>query len=169
MRLRISAFDTAATGVVGHIPETLVPSLHWLGRFTTPPLWMAVITGFQAIIATPGAMPPLALTVVLLIPLATVLKLFFRRARPATVFVDRMRIKSYSFPSSHAYSAALGAGYFAWLSLSVYPVLAIVCIFTAFLIGISRVRVGAHYPTDVAAGWLLGILVLSVVITISKG
>lgn len=30
----------------------------------------------------------------------------------------------------------------------------------AVLIGLSRVHVGAHYPSDVIAGWLLGVCVV---------
>jgi undecaprenyl-diphosphatase len=34
----------------------------------------------------------------------------------------------------------------------------------ALLIGISRVRIGAHYPTDVVAGWMLGLTVLLLIV-----
>lgn len=58
-----------------------------------------------------------------------------------------------SFPSGH--SAAIGAfcGAFAMLVPRLRPYLAGL----ALLIGMSRVVVGAHYPSDVAAGLLLGL------------
>ncbi|MBB3946301.1 membrane-associated phospholipid phosphatase [Rhizobium skierniewicense] len=57
-----------------------------------------------------------------------------------------------SFPSGH--SAAAGAFFGAFLMLM--PRFRFVFIGLALVIGVSRVIVGAHYPSDVAAGLLLG-------------
>jgi len=63
--------------------------------------------------------------------------------------------KAPSFPSNHAANSAATATFFqvlfpatGWIS---WPLVA--------TIGLSRVFIGAHYPTDVFAGWLLGGLV----------
>ncbi|WP_275786679.1 phosphatase PAP2 family protein [Pararhizobium gei] len=58
-----------------------------------------------------------------------------------------------SFPSGH--SAAVGA-FFGAFSMLV-PRLRILFLLGALTIGITRVVVGAHYPSDVAAGLLLGL------------
>ena len=58
-----------------------------------------------------------------------------------------------SFPSGH--SAAVGAFFGAFSMLA--PRLRIVFALGALSIGISRVVVGAHYPSDVAAGLLVGL------------
>lgn len=58
-----------------------------------------------------------------------------------------------SFPSGH--SAAVGA-FFGAFSMLV-PRLRPLFLAGALMIGISRVIVGAHYPSDVAAGLLLGL------------
>lgn len=58
-----------------------------------------------------------------------------------------------SFPSGH--SAAVGA-FFGAFSMLVPP-LRPLFLLGALTIGISRVIVGAHYPSDVAAGLLLGL------------
>ncbi|UHS57667.1 phosphatase PAP2 family protein [Agrobacterium vaccinii] len=57
-----------------------------------------------------------------------------------------------SFPSGH--SAAAGSFFGAFLML--VPRFRVVFIGLALMIGVSRVIVGAHYPSDVAAGLLLG-------------
>lgn len=61
----------------------------------------------------------------------------------------------YSFPSEHAavYSAL------AFLAFSIDIRLGIITTVVAFLIGISRINLGVHYPIDVVTGWIVGILV----------
>jgi membrane-associated phospholipid phosphatase len=58
-----------------------------------------------------------------------------------------------SFPSGHSTAAGAMFGAFAMLMPQFRPLF----FFFAMLIGISRVVVGAHYPSDVAAGLLLGL------------
>ncbi|MBP1858719.1 phosphatase PAP2 family protein [Rhizobium herbae] len=58
-----------------------------------------------------------------------------------------------SFPSGH--SAAVGSFFGAFAMLA--PRLRILFALGALIIGITRVVVGAHYPSDVAAGLLLGL------------
>ncbi len=58
-----------------------------------------------------------------------------------------------SFPSGH--SAAVGAFFGAFSMLA--PRLRPLFLIGALAIGVSRVVVGAHYPSDVAAGLLLGL------------
>lgn len=59
-----------------------------------------------------------------------------------------------SFPSSHAANSASIATV---LSLA-YPPLAVPSAALALLVGASRVYGGVHYPSDVAAGWVLGMI-----------
>jgi undecaprenyl-diphosphatase len=83
------------------------------------------------------------------------------RARPdliQPIVVER----GYSFPSGHAALSMVGYGVAALLvarsgaprGVKVAAAFAAGCLVA--LIGISRVYLGAHFPTDVLAGWLAG-------------
>jgi diacylglycerol kinase family enzyme/membrane-associated phospholipid phosphatase len=75
----------------------------------------------------------------------------------------------YSFPSGHATSIAALSGILCVLAYqrvrSRRLRLALIAgsVALALLVGVDRVLVGAHYPSDVVAGWLLGSLVVFVV------
>jgi undecaprenyl-diphosphatase len=58
----------------------------------------------------------------------------------------------YGFPSSHASNIAASLGIFA----AFYRKATIPCILAIFLVGLSRIVVGVHYPADVLGGWMLG-------------
>lgn len=80
--------------------------------------------------------------------------------RPVTKGADLYDIaaQGFSFPSMHSSDAAAVFGSMAaYLKKRWVTVLAVVM---AFLIGLSRICLGVHYPTDVLVGWLIGIVVV---------
>ena len=88
-----------------------------------------------------------------------VIKAFFARGRPCIDLPD-VRIlvgcgESFSFPSNHAVNSLAVAGamgyFFRPLLWALVPAGLLVCL--------SRVAVGAHYPSDVAVGAVLGLVI----------
>ncbi|HSP24121.1 MAG TPA: phosphatase PAP2 family protein [Saliniramus sp.] len=89
------------------------------------------------------------------------LKIPFDRARP-DLLLHESRVFTRSFPSAHAAVssavlltlAALVARQARETERQVFVLAAAVLI--VFLIGISRIYLGVHWPSDVVAGWALG-------------
>ena len=86
------------------------------------------------------------------------LKEFFQRARPD---LHRLiEIGGYSFPSGHAMNAASMYGILAFLLWRHIPTRwgrSLLIIFSSAMIvtiGISRIYLGVHYPSDIIAGYL---------------
>jgi undecaprenyl-diphosphatase len=113
--------------------------LVWKGRARTALLFGVVVAGAEL--------------------LDQLLKLLFHRLRPA-VFFGLAEPAGYSFPSGHA---LVSFAFFSALAVFATPrrwwyfLLAALPIAA---IGLSRVYLGMHYPSDVLGGWAAGAILL---------
>lgn len=102
----------------------------------------------------------LALFLSLVASLNSILKQALHSPRPFWLDPEIRAIRvsnGFGMPSGHAqastvwlYAASIGRRNWFW----------VVAIFTAFLVGLSRIYLGVHFPSQVLTGWLTGLLVL---------
>jgi membrane-associated phospholipid phosphatase len=99
-----------------------------------------------------------------------ILKALFHRDRPA-LWQSAVHEASYSFPSGHAMlSCALIVSIIliTWHTRARWVAVA-AGVATIILIGISRLYLGVHYPTDIIAGWSAGLAWVVIVHIIANG
>jgi undecaprenyl-diphosphatase len=166
MLMNIQSFDLNITRLIQLIPWP-VSAVMPVATFVGLPGIMAAIGTLFAIIFWLKLQPQIALmfalaTASLLIP--TLLKMIINRTRPDTLYAAK--IASSSFPSGHAFDAVVILGMIAYVSWSLPhgPLVVAALGSFALIIGLSRIYLGAHYPTDVLAGWLMGGLTLWAII-----
>jgi undecaprenyl-diphosphatase len=99
--------------------------------------------------------------------------IIIRRPRPAGVAHTTSKLIGYSYPSGHV-------GFFVWLSVLAMVLLArrlprplyIACWFLAAVLvaasALSRIYVGAHWPSDVLGGFLLGVAWTSLSLSLGR-
>lgn len=132
------SIGVAAVAVIGAIFFTVK-------RHTYRALFLALAVGGAAIISL-------------------VLKLVFERPRP-DLWEQLITEASFAFPSGHAMassSLALSAVFLFWGTAYRWWVVVAATAYT-LIIGISRLYLGVHYPTDVLAGWLMSTAWVSLV------
>lgn len=98
------------------------------------------------------------------------LKAMIGRPRPQVV-PHLMEVTSMSYPSGHAtmgitlyLALALLGGWAIGAGRAVHGYALTVATVVGLLVGVSRVALGVHYPSDVLGGWLLGAIWISLLV-----
>ena len=99
------------------------------------------------------------------------LKLTFMRSRPL-LWPRLITETSYGFPSGHALGAVVLYGFLAYILAEQFPkqarLIYALTSWLVFVICLSRLYLGVHYPTDILAGCAIGFLWLIVCLTMLK-
>lgn len=110
----------------------------------------------------------LATLLVMLVVNNIILKNLIARERPCATYPELVELvkvpTSYSFPSGHTVSAIAVS----FTILSQHKKFGIVTIILALLMGLSRLYVGVHFPTDVYGGIIVGFAISLIVCTLEK-
>jgi membrane-associated phospholipid phosphatase len=125
------------------------------------------VIGFVLLVLIGLRVAALLIVTALLQDVGAALKLLIGRARPSDGSVEVWhQISSHSFPSGHTLGATLVFGFLILalehtsLSLRVKRMLQAVCFAWIVLMGLGRMTLGAHWPTDVLGAYLVGTLML---------
>ena len=173
MKPTIHKFDLVGIQMARSLPGWLKPVMQAATLVGQPVAVGGILVAFSVYFWRSGQPTPAKLTAVTvaLLPLSTLIKHLVHRVRPDT-YVAHL-IHSYSFPSGHAYATMLGYGLLGVIGSKHLPgpwslIVPLLLGLLILMVGVSRIYLGAHYPSDVVGGWLLGMLVLITVTRIFK-
>ncbi|MFJ6086670.1 phosphatase PAP2 family protein [Streptomyces sp. NPDC092369] len=109
--------------------------------------------------------------------LGTVLQQSLKAAldRPRPVWPDPVDSAHYAaYPSGHAMTAAVSCGLLLWLlhrhapGRALWRTALVTAIVSVLGVGLTRIWLGVHWPSDVLGGWLLGATVVAVAVGVHE-
>lgn len=171
IRINVSKFDEAVIRLISNLPTGLRPFFEFMSSIGHPIAISSI--GFAVVVY--GIFQHKTMMIVggtfiwLTLLISTTSKRIIKRSRPLTKHVAGMRFHSFSFPSGHTMGSTVAFGLLAYygshfLSSPLNDIVLVLCVLLIFLVGISRLYLGAHYPTDVIGGWTLGAVILGVIV-----
>ena len=164
-----AAFDEPVIAFVQGLP---IPSGAWeaitaAGGFVLIPIgialvaWLVVSRRYRLAVIVAAALLGASF-------LTEAVKVFVARPRPPGQPV--VYAPGYSFPSGHTLNSTVTYGliaFLAWrsaLPVAVRRMVAVALAAHIVGVGLSRIALGVHYPSDVLAGWLAGIAIVAIAV-----
>lgn len=157
---RIHQLDSNLCVAVNHTSQyrLIRDCFRIVSRLGDGAFWYALMIGILVIKGADGVLPVLHMGLAGLS--GTLLYKWLKgktlRPRPYEVRQDiwltGKPLDKFSFPSGHTLHAVV----FSMVMLAYYPQLAIIVLPFTLMVGLSRVVLGLHYPSDVIAGALIG-------------
>lgn len=172
MSTSLLRFDTRLTRQIQALPRSFRPFFAKMTLVGQPvfALLAAAAVSYYGEYAGDWRLIVAGLIVAITSLFASALKFVLRRKRPLTEYAAAMYFKTYSFPSGHAAATSACYGLIAYLSIMSGNLLitatGIVLVPLIVAIGISRIYLGAHFPSDVIGGWIFGGIGLALAIWI---
>ncbi|HMS33329.1 MAG TPA: phosphatase PAP2 family protein [Ignavibacteria bacterium] len=157
--------STLANPVTDRLMPFITERNNWFIFYSL--VWLYIV--FKG--GTKGRVSALLIILVILISDQTadnIIKPFFHRIRPCHVLDDVHILincsQSYAFPSNHAVNNFAAAALFSYF----YPSMKSFLFTGAFIVSLSRVMCGVHYPFDIAGGALIGMAFAYLIIYLWK-
>ena len=164
---KITPFDRSILyWMYHHRADWLTQAAKVLARLGSPP----VIAGVALVSAVVGIFWRKVRGAAWTMPVAIIgsgiiiqsVKLVIKRPRPS-FFTPLLHESGFSFPSGHSLIAMVVYGLLGYFVIHLFRdfgarlAVRITTVLLVIAIGVSRVYVGVHYPTDVLAGWTAGV------------
>jgi undecaprenyl-diphosphatase len=175
MRQWLHKFDQHFTSLIQSGPEWLHGIMVFLSMIGHP---VVTIAAAMSVVGAGIAKESVRLWLsgslaIIALGIGALLKLLLQRDRPLTDYVVSMRFDTFSFPSGHTLGSTVSFGLLAFLAWHFLPAPLggiVAGLFGLIIVGVglSRVYLGAHFPSDVVAGWLFGIGFLLIIILVVR-
>ncbi|MDU4960521.1 MAG: phosphatase PAP2 family protein [Sporomusaceae bacterium] len=156
-------FDAAVTAIIrfpaGQTLDSVMLAFTWLGSGKALLLLTVTMMAIFVIRDWRGEAAALFVCLTGAGVLNQMLKVLFARSRPEIAVIE---VSGYSFPSGHSMVSLCVYGFLAYLlsrrfsSFRQRGMVFLLVGAVVALIGVSRIYLGVHYPTDVLAGFVAG-------------
>lgn len=168
------AFDNAIIGVINASPDSWRDAMLLIAIIGDPlPLvFVALAVAAWELYRRQYIRSFVMAASLIAMPAFFIVKETVERARPVTEYVAQHGLNDFSFPSGHATGTMAIYGMIAFLAYShlrgtLRVAVVGLCAIVVVLVSFTRVYLGAHFPTDVFAGWLLAFVIISLLRTLS--